>query len=266
MLKKIIKKVQRKLTKITVLDRIFIDESEYRVIETTSILPSIKNKRSLSFKKDGRIYHHSVIHLNSKYHFQPSYPIPQKIISTWSNSNQINNALVLGCAGCTIPRFLALHFPKSHTTGVEISEEFIDIAKKYFLIDEISDRFEIIHSDAFEYVKENSPKQKQNIIYVDIFDNNKLIDELFSDDFIKALSNYADDNSIVIFNLLGKSVPEITRFAENIGLSYNGKYVISPIQEEIPTNFLALVKTDSEKNIADFEERLKSLDYNTYTI
>ena len=134
MLQKLIKKIRRKLTKIKVLESFFIDGVEYRVVETTSILPSVKSKRSLSFKKDDKIYHHSSIYLNPKHHFQPIYKTMQSIVDSWGKFNNIDNALILGCAGCSFPRFLSLHYPECKTTGIEISKEFIDIAKKHFLL------------------------------------------------------------------------------------------------------------------------------------
>lgn len=256
MIKKIIAKIKKKLKKTKILDRFFIDGTEYRVVEASSILPSFKNKRSLFFKKDGRIYSHSVIYINPKYHFQPTYQIPQAIIDIWSKTD---NALVLGCAGCTLPRFLSLQFPNSHTTGIEISEKFIDIAKKYFLLHEIKDQFHLIHADAIEYIKNNQLKEKYNVIYVDIFDANKLINELFTDDFVTALTNHTDDYSIVIFNLLGKSDAEIIDFAESINSPYDGKYIFSQ-KEESPVKFLTLVKTANKNSLAEFENCLETID------
>lgn len=261
-----ISKIKKKLKKTKILDQFFIDGTEYRVVETSSILPSIKSKRSLFFKKDGRIYSHSVIYLNPKYHFQPTYQIPQCIIDIWSKFNDINNALVLGCAGCTLPRFLSLHFPKSHTTGIEISEKFIDVAKKFFLLEEISNQFELIHTDAIKYIKNNQPKEKQNVIYIDIFDANKLINELFTDDFVTSLENHLDENSIVIFNLLGKSDSEIIDFAEKINSPYDSKYIFARNQEESPIRYLVLIKAENKNSLSDFEKCLDTIDYKTQKI
>ena len=177
----------------------------------------------------------------------------QSIVDSWGKFNNIDNALILGCAGCSFPRFLSLHYPECKTTGIEISKEFIDIAKKHFLLDEIAGQFELIHADAFDFIENNPQSELRDLIYVDIFDSNKLIDEVFSEQFINSLSLCTSENSIVIFNLLGKPESELISFAEKIGSSYDGKYIWSQ-QNSTPLGVLVLVKTTSPENLQKFEK------------
>ena len=224
MLKKLIKKLsakyRKKLTKTMIIDSFIMDGIEYRVIDNTSSLPFIKDRRMLAFKNNGRVYHHSAIYLNPKFHVQPIYNVLQELFLIWGEKNEVKNALVLGCAGCSIPRFISLHYPNSKTTGVEISEKFIEIAKKYFLLNEISNQFELIQADAIEYIKNNQSKEKQSIIYVDIFDSGKLIDDVFSDSFMSPLYTHTDESSLITFNFAGKQHSDIMQFAESINLSF----------------------------------------------
>lgn len=94
-----------------------------------------RNNRDLEFKNmhSPYFYIHSSVYLDRSTIRQPIYDIPQDIILSWSNEAQINNALVLGCAGCTIPRFLVLQFPTCLVTGIELSSRLISIAQEFFI-------------------------------------------------------------------------------------------------------------------------------------
>ena len=257
MIKKLFNKLERKLTKKKILDRFITDGIEYRVIETTNILPSFKNRRGLIFRKDDMVYNHSAIYTNPKYHFQPVYKTTQKIISAWAGDNSLNNTLVLGCAGCTIPRFMVLSFPDSKITGIELSEDFIKIANKYFLLDEISKQFTLIQGDAIDYIENSDFKEKRDVIVVDIFDANTLISDIFSDGFTTALPNHTTENSIIIFNLFGKNIDEITAFTNTFSFDFDGKYILCSKDDKIPSRELILLRTINKNYTSVFEEKLK---------
>ena len=121
------------------------------------------------------------------------------------------------------------------------------------MLDEIAGQFELIHADAFDFIENNPHSELRDLIYVDIFDSNKLIDEVFSEQFINSLSLCTSKNSIVIFNLLGKPESELISFAEKIGTSYDGKYIWSQ-QNSTPLGVLVLVKTTSPENLQKFEK------------
>lgn len=226
MISKIKTNLRKRLVKAKVVETYEIGNEIYKVIDYTSPLPFIKDRRNLSFKADDAIHSHSAIYLNPKYHFQPIFHIPQKLISVWGSMNKVENALVLGCAGCSVPRFISLHYPESKTIGVELSEDFISIAKKHFLIEQIEKQFTLIHGDAIEFVKNYNSAEKQDVICIDIFDRNKVIEDIFTEEFIKGLYLCTDDNALIIINILGKGVDEAHSFFSNVSSSFSEKFII----------------------------------------
>lgn len=255
MLNKIKTKLKKSLVKARVIETYEIDNEIYKVIDYTSPLPFIKDRRNLSFRVDGAIHSHSAIYPNPKYHFQPIFNIPQRLIALWSKENELKNALILGCAGCSVPRFIALEYPESKAIGVELSEDFISIAKKHFLLDQIEKQFTLIKGDAIEFVKNYDKPENQNVIYIDIFDKDKIIDAVFTEEFINGLYNCTDENAIIIINILGKDIDETISFFNSLNLSFTEKFVI----KNESAQFAILTKNDKADIIADIKENIDNV-------
>lgn len=258
MVRKIKANLKKKLVKAKVIETYEIGNEIYKVIDYTSPLPFIKDRRNLSFKIDNAIHSHSAIYFNPKYHFQPIFHIPQKIISVWGSINKVEKALVLGCAGCSVPRFISLHYPHSKTIGVELSADFISIAKKHFLIEQIEKQFTLIQGDAIEFVKNYSSVEKQNVIYIDIFDRNKVIDEIFTEEFIKGLYLCTDETALIVINIFGKDVDEAHSFFNNVSSSFSENFIIKSNNAQ----FAVLTKTnkaDKSSIITSIEEALDGI-------
>lgn len=168
------------------------------------------NIRQLAFKSDEMpfYYLHSAIYKDLITIHQPIYEVPQKIFDLYGEYLENCSALVLGCAGCSIPRYFAIKYPNCNITGVEYSDLMISIAKKYFYIDDFSDRFNLIHKDAFEFVK-HIHNRKFNMVFVDLFDNSEMCLSLFDDVFFSNLSKIVMDFSVTVFNLL--DIPKESR-------------------------------------------------------
>ncbi len=254
MINKIKSRFRKYLIKTKVLETFSIDDTIYKIVDRTSFMPNIKNTRRILFKKDNHIYSHSAIYLNPKHHFQPALLIPQKVISIWSQSYSFNSALILGCAGCCVPRFIGLHYPKSKTVGVEISEYFIEIAKKHFLLDQIENQFELIQGDAINYVKNYNLDYKQSVIYIDIFCANKIIPDIFTENFINAAYNATSENGMIIINILGENNQQIKSFFNNIKTPFNNIF----ITKNANAKFVVLTKTTNPKKEKDFINKLNA--------
>lgn len=162
-----------------------------------------KNTRDLSFKREGMpcFYLHSSVYLDPHIVEQPIYLIPQEIINKWSQMSPIKNALVMGCAGCTIPRFLVLSFPECKVVGVELSATQIDIAKKYFYVKEYDERFRIVQGDARKYFHVE-PNELFDLIYIDLYEENRIVDCVFSPQFIEAQLKHLSFRALLVINLL----------------------------------------------------------------
>lgn len=245
------------MVKRKIVDEFVLDSVLYRIVDYTSWVPGYKGKRELVFKAkdDNRLFIHSSVFLSTKQHFQPIFTVPQKIAYFWNKSFVANNVLVLGCAGCTFPRFYALEYPQSKIIGVELSEKLVEIANKYFLLDQIKQQFDLYCDDAFKFVKEFDFKEKQDVVYVDIFSGNQLPSELFSKDFLDALYDCTSDNSVIIFNFLQKSNDEILDFAKRIEQPFNKK-IVTCVNKHCG---MVLIKAEDENKIEEFKNSINEI-------
>lgn len=206
--------------------------------------------RRIEFQ-NGESFLYSSVYLSDKRIFQPMYPCAQRIADCFFKDNSPDHALVLGCAGCTLPRFLVNRYEDCVIKGVEYSSQIIDIAKKHFITDKMRGRFEIINDDAFMYVKE-AQKEFFDLVFVDIFVAEKIHSSIFSQSFTDDLYRICRNNSAVVFNLFGVDGIQAQHFAESIAAPFDKRYVF----EDYRKFFLCLAKTGDVRLLSRFERRM----------
>ncbi|MDQ3239607.1 MAG: hypothetical protein M3P33_03725 [bacterium] len=129
--------------------------------------------------------------------------------------------LILGTGGATIPKLFTIKYPKSEITCIEIDKEIINIANKYFDVENYK-QINIINDDAHVWLKENKDKYYS---YFDIICLDTFLSETFSLDV-------NDDNLITILHIMKNSGVFITNriygeeFTQKVQLyiSYLGNY------------------------------------------
>lgn len=209
------------------------------------------NIRRIEFENGGSFLYSSVF-LSDKQTFQPLYPCAQRIADSFFKLYPIDEALVLGCAGCTVPRFLINHFAECKVTGVEYSRTLIEIAEKYFISDKMRERFTIVNDDAFMFVKE-AEAGSYSLVFVDLFVAEKIHSSVLSPDFAADLCRICGENSVCIFNLFGLAGSSARRLAKAAAENFDAVYLI----EDYRKYFLALIKTNDMGRLPAFEKRVK---------
>ena len=164
----------------------------------------------------------------------------------------LESALVLGCAGCSIPRFLALSSKDCKITGVEYSETMIKIAKKYFINDPIYKNFLLLQDDAFSYVYKASDQFQ--LIYVDLFVAENNCPQITSTEFVNAIGSLMTEESIAIFNALCLGKEECMKFASRYASFFSAAYVF----DHQFHYYVVFVKASSASKLKSFEKRAMS--------
>ncbi len=135
---------------------------------------------------------------------QPFLVAIQDVIDGWGLNSNPTHAVVLGCAGCAIPRYLLSTFSSIMVDGVEISSQLVSIAKKYFLEGVPSDRFSLITSDAVTYCASKDISSRFDLIVSDLFDGHRVLDEIYSIDFMSSIQKMMNkDRGLFVANLSG---------------------------------------------------------------
>lgn len=113
---------------------------------------------------------------------------------------KFENALVLGVAGGSVIKTLVEEIKfKGKITGVELDKNVLDLANKYFKLNEI-ENLELLHIDAFEFVLRTA--HKYDLIIIDIFQDTIMPNFLFEDFFINHVNNLLNLNGFILFNTM----------------------------------------------------------------
>ena len=107
------------------------------------------------------------------------------------------SVLVIGLGGGIIPRILSGKFPNAKIDVIEIDEEIIDIAKKFFFFEE-TNNIRVHHGDAFVVTQEM--REKYDIIFCDCFLSDYIPFPLMSLEFIRQLDSLTLENAVINVN------------------------------------------------------------------
>ncbi len=143
--------------------------------------------------------------LDSK-HTNYSYGSLQRILKKglkyigFERIKKFENILILGVAGGSVIKTLVDEIKyKGKITGVEIDKDVVEIANKYFKLNEIKN-LELIIDDAFEFVLKT--KDKYDLIIIDIFQDTTMPNFLFEDFFINRVNFLLNIDGFILFNTM----------------------------------------------------------------
>ena len=113
---------------------------------------------------------------------------------------KMQEILVLGVAGGSVIHTLIdeANF-RGNITGVEIDPQVIDVARKFFSLDEIQN-FEVVIDDAAEFVKTTT--KRFNLIIIDIFNDQEMPGFLFEQPFIDNVTLLLEPGGFILFNTM----------------------------------------------------------------
>ena len=139
---------------------------------------------------------------NTNYSFGSLQRVLKKglIYIGYERINTFENILILGVAGGSVIETIKNDIKfKGKITGVEIDATAIEIANKYFGLNNYKN-VEIIIEDAFEFVLKT--KEKYDLIIIDIFQDTTMPNFLFEDFFINRINFLLKVNGFILFNTM----------------------------------------------------------------
>jgi spermidine synthase len=113
---------------------------------------------------------------------------------------KFENVLVLGVAAGSVIKTLREEIKyKGKITGVELDDKVLELANRYFKLNEI-ENLKLINDDAFEFVLKT--KEKYDLIIIDIFQDTVMPNFLFEDFFINRINFLLKLNGFILFNTM----------------------------------------------------------------
>ncbi len=131
---------------------------------------------------------------------------------------EIKNAMLIGGAGYSYPKYYISHYDNKNLDVVEIDEKITEIAKKYFYLDElISDynieknhRLNLITDDGRTYLNNNI--KKYDAIMNDAFSGNSPAKTLTTLEAVQKVKNSLNTNGLYLTNILSSLDGENSKF------------------------------------------------------
>lgn len=106
--------------------------------------------------------------------------------------------LCLGLAGGSIVHIIKNELQlSSHITAIEYDEVMVEIANKYFGLQQFNN-LHVVIADAFEYAAQNADTAQFDLIIVDLFEDNKVASKVFDTDFNEQLLQMCLNGTIII--------------------------------------------------------------------
>ncbi|MES2656547.1 MAG: methyltransferase domain-containing protein [Bacteroidota bacterium] len=106
--------------------------------------------------------------------------------------------LCLGLAGGSIIHIIKNELQlNSHITAIEYDEVMVQIANKYFGLQQFS-HLNVVIADAFVYAQQKAATETFDLIIVDLFEDNKVAANVFNIDFNEQLLNMCPNGTIII--------------------------------------------------------------------
>lgn len=117
------------------------------------------------------------------------------------SSSSVKNILVFGVAGGDVIYLFRDLYPKAHITGVDIDATMIDIGKKYFGLNSLTNTSFIV-KDARKFMKQKNQKHRYDIVILDIFNGWSVPDFVFTDDFLDTLKSLLTPHGRLFVNYI----------------------------------------------------------------
>lgn len=136
--------------------------------------------------------------------------------------SKVQSCLILGLGGGTVVHFLARDFPGVQIDVVELDPVIVDIARRFFGLDQIPN-LRVITADAAAVVNNpktyNLPATTYNLILVDLYCGSKFPEPFGNIEFIRRIAGLLAPDGLAIFNrVFQQDHPEVLRdFTATIG-------------------------------------------------
>ena len=154
-----------------------------------------------------------------------------------------NNILILGVAGGSVIKTLVKEIKfGGKIVGVEIDKEIIEIAKKYFGLQE-NNNLEIVVEDAANFVKNHA--QYYDLIVIDIFQDNFMPEFLFEIEFVQSIKALISTNGFIIFNTMVLDKKNEQRNLDFTSLFDENSFVITRISKLERFNELIIISKET---------------------
>jgi spermidine synthase len=140
--------------------------------------------------------------------------------------------LLVGLGGCSLVNFLIRSFPHCAVDAVEIREQVIDLADRFFLAPADRCGLKIVHDSGQDYIaRTEDTARSYDLIFVDAFDDNGPAAPLLEQDFLSACRERLSTDGVFVVNLWNRPQDNFGAYYSVIRNAFRGKALKLPLSE-----------------------------------
>ena len=158
----------------------------------------------------------------------------------------------IGLGGGSFARWIDAFLPETRQTAIEINPQVIQIARGLFELPFESDRFEVIEADGAEYVK--VLRSQTDVLLVDGFDGEQIIDELVSEPFFADCRTALSDRGVFVTNWW-QGDKRFQTFVRRLRAVFDHRVLMVPAQTHGNVAVLAFQETPTMRDWAALKKR-----------
>ena len=216
-------------------------------------------------------YPHSIMDKSDPYSLESDYTkfFPLGLLL----NDNTTRVLFIGGGGFSGPKYFMQHYPNISVDVVEIDPQVVEVAKKYFFLDELNPQLRIYIQDARKFLDDN--QGKYDMIVLDAFSKTYVPFHLMTVEFYNLLFDKLVKGGVVISNHIGspndkESTSDLYRANLKTFLEVFPKVYVfmTDYSKAIQNIIVASVKTENiaENNISDKTEIANIQEINTKII
>lgn len=134
-----------------------------------------------------------------------------------SSKITVNNCLILGLGGGTVAKLVRKKYKDAKITGIDIDSVMVSLGKKYLVLNK--QKVKIVIGDVSNIPNlSNFPKQKFDLIIVDLYNGDTFPDKFEKEKFTLLVKSLLSMSGIAIFNRLyyGEKRPMAVKFGNRL--------------------------------------------------
>ena len=164
--------------------------------------------------------------------------------------------LQIGLGGGSFARWIDSHLPDTKQTAVDINPQVIAVARSLFELPFEGENFEIVEADGAEYIKVF--RHNTDVILVDGFDGEQIIDALVEEPFFQDCRNALSPDGVFVTNWWSGD-KRYQRFVERLLNVFEGRVLEMPAESHGNMAVMAFQSSPKEQNLDKLKKRAEKL-------
>ena len=166
--------------------------------------------------------------------------------------SQLQRMAIIGLAGGTIARQFSAIYPSVQIDGVEIDPAIVDVARKYFAMNEPD--LHVFEQDGRAFISQT--KARYDLVAIDAFQQPYIPFHLTTEEFFQEIDNHLDDDGVLALNTghTRTNFRLVQAFVNTLSLVFPSVYVFL-----VPGTFNAeIMATKRPTTLETFSQNLRS--------